>query len=254
MKTFQITKFGNIEITDTYVGDEEVRMLLVNAGQESATFLDPMMRNELVFPYTRALARVTELAPLKDRVLMMGGGAFSFPKYFISHYPDCSMDVVELHEEIYNIALDYFFLDELFEAYDLSKNGRLQIHIQDANQFIRNTGEKYDLIFNDAYNGVLPDQKMLAYDSTAQIKKCLNESGIYIINLIGSLQGTQSMQTVLSKEILKQLFAHVEVVQTEPFRRPDDRQNLLLLASDGPLPDVTGGVLGRKVPVDDFFG
>jgi spermidine synthase len=254
MKKFQITSFANIEIKDTYLGDEEVRMLLVDQGQESACFLNPMLRNELVFPYTKAFARVTELAPVRDRVLMLGGGAFSFPKFYISHYPEGAIDVVELHEEIYDIALDYFFLDELFETYDLKNTGRLKVHIQDAFAYIHNCRETYDLIFNDAYHGVRPDFKGLTFDTTAEIKKCLNESGIYILNLIGSMSGSQSMQTVLSKEILHQLFTHVEVVPVEPLRRPEDRQNLLLLASDSPLPDMGSGVLRRKIPIDDFFG
>lgn len=254
MKTFQITSFGNIEIADSYLGEDEIRMLIVDSGQESASFLDPLLRNELVFPYTKGFARVTELAPAKRKVLMLGGGAFSFPKYFVSHYPDSAMDVVELHEEIYNIALDYFFLDELFETYRLRESGRLKVHIGDAFAFVRSCRQQYDLIFNDTYHGIKPDFRVLAYDTTAEIKKCLTPSGIYIINLIGSMAGSMSMQTLLSKEILGQLFSHVEVVPIEPFRRPEERQNLLLLASDAPLPDVSGGVLRRKIPVDDFFG
>ena len=48
--------FGKAEIKEAYLRGEEVRLFLVEGTQESATYLHPLIKNELVFPYTKVFA------------------------------------------------------------------------------------------------------------------------------------------------------------------------------------------------------
>ena len=107
-----------IVIREVDENDQRIRYLLVNGGEESACYSEPGMHNELKFIYTRKLAQLFEIFPSFQNSLLIGGGGFSLPRYLISHYPDHTMDVVELSPQIVEIAKKYFFLEELREKYD----------------------------------------------------------------------------------------------------------------------------------------
>jgi len=230
--------FGHAEIKDSYWRGEEVRLLLIEGAQESACFLSPELRREPVFPYAKTFTSLLPSLDPQARLLMLGGGAFTMPSYVISHYPAMQMDVVELYREVYEVALDYFFLAELYMDYDLKKTRRLRVFLEDASHYIRHCGDTYDLVYDDAYQGILPDGKLLTYEAAVAIKKLLKPGGIFAINFIGPLQGMKSMGPILSRALLSRLFVNVDLRQTE-YRDPQDTgQNLLLLASDEALPET----------------
>ena len=78
------------------------------------------------------------------RVLFIGGGGFSGRKYFMQHYPNITVDVVEIYPKVVEVAKKYFFLDEL--------NPKLSIYTQDAREFRDDNQGKYDLIVLDAFS------------------------------------------------------------------------------------------------------
>lgn len=56
---------------------------------------------------------------IKD-VLLIGGGGFQFPKYFLSHQTG-NIDVVEINSILYGISKKYFFLKEVFNNMIINK-------------------------------------------------------------------------------------------------------------------------------------
>ena len=228
--------FGKAEIKEAYLRGEEVRLFLVEGTQESATYLHPLIKNELVFPYTKVFASLFSREMGACDVLMLGGGAFSVPKYLISHFPQVRMDVVELYREVYEMALDYFFLDELYEEYHLMENRRLQVFLEEGLHYLKACTKTYDIIYDDAYHGILPDSGLLSYEATVLMKKRLKEGGLLAINMIGALQGSSSMRALLSEEVLKRVFRNVELRQNMEIPPDLPSQNLILLGSDAPLP------------------
>ena len=54
---------------------------------------------------------------LEDRqindVLLIGGGAFDYPKYFLAHHQG-NIDVVEINKVLYDISNKYFYLEESY--------------------------------------------------------------------------------------------------------------------------------------------
>ncbi len=199
-------------------------------------YLAPGLRREPVFPYVASFVSLLPALKEDSRLLILGGGAFTMPAHIISHYPGMQVDVVELYREIYEIALDYFFLSELYTEYDLKKTLRLRVFLEDAAHFIRSAKKTYDLIYDDAYQGLLPADSLLTYEAAVSMKRLLRRDGILCINFIGALEGTKSMRPLLSRAILSKLFLHTELRQTENREPSDAKQNLLLLASDGELP------------------
>lgn len=236
------TDYGCLQITDTTYGGEPVRMLLVDGVQESATYLEKDLRDDLVFQYTRRIAALFgdyRFSPMK--VLLIGGAGFSLPKYFISHYPEGCMDVVELHGEMTEIAKRYFYLDDITEEYD-ARGKRLSIYRSDGLDFLKRLDKsrpgKYDLIINDAYIGNVLDRGLTSEKGVKLIHSALSENGVYCLNIITAMTGYLSMSGLLEKEIASGYFRNVGLIQSDPAREPSHRQNCLLLASDGELPDI----------------
>jgi hypothetical protein len=79
-------------------------------AKQSAMYLDDP--SALALPYTRYFRLVEHFVPEMRRLLVLGGGGFSFPKYALANYPNVSVDVVELDPGIVALARDYFELKD----------------------------------------------------------------------------------------------------------------------------------------------
>ena len=130
--------YGNndLEVVEKTEEGEAIRLLLVNGARESATYIDKAHRNDLVFRYAIGFNDVFEINKNLKDCLLLGGAGFSYPKYFISRFPDKTLDVVEIDEVMVNIAFKYFYLDELYDEYDLYENERLKIYVMDGLKFL----------------------------------------------------------------------------------------------------------------------
>ena len=47
-----------------------------------------------------------------NSVLVLGGGEFSYPKYYISHYSNKTMDVIEINPKLIDTSFEYLCLDK----------------------------------------------------------------------------------------------------------------------------------------------
>ena len=223
--------FGKIVISDEDTKDGNIRTLSVNGARESACYTEEGRHFELRFGYTLEFAQIMERADMNRRVLLIGGAGFSVPKYFVSHIHSGTMDVVELHGEMYDIAMQYFFLDELYRKYPRETEKRLRIIIDDGNQYIKNCSKSYDVILDDAYSGRVADSGLLSEGTIGRIADILSPDGVYAINLITPARGFGSMQASLTCSILKNHFRKVSMWQVDPGRKPTERQNCIIMAS-----------------------
>ena len=125
---FYRTKFGPAVVcTMTGPDGRLVRLLLVGRSVQSATYVDEEYRAEPVFDYYLAFDLMFDAKPDIERVLMVGGGGYAYPKHIIATRPEVHMDVVEIDPAITRIALADFYLAEyLFDfpfggTYDLGR-------------------------------------------------------------------------------------------------------------------------------------
>jgi len=211
-----------------------IRTLRVRGTNESATYLGDRYC-ELAFDYYRLFDRAFEGTNDTRRILMLGGGAYAWPKHVIATRPDAHLDVVELDPEVTRLARRWFYLDRLFEDFDLAATGRLAIHHADATDFLREAGEKglgpWDAIVNDCFRGGLPVWDLLTPDVLAAAHALLAPGGRYLVNVVASLEepGIEPLRQTVAA--LADVWAHVHVVPTTlaDFER---RQNVLVVATD----------------------
>lgn len=108
------TLFGEAGVFNVETSDgTPLRMLSIGDGFQSATFVGER-RFEPPFAYCRALDQLLfDAAPHAKRILLLGGGAFSYPKHALTTHPSATMDVVEIDPAVVEIARKHFYLEEL---------------------------------------------------------------------------------------------------------------------------------------------
>ena len=235
VKTSIDTQYGRALVFNGYYNDQFVRYLNLDSGFESATFIDKDKRNELVFEYTAAYNLMFKSQNDINNVLLIGGAGYSYPKYYISHFNDKVMDVVEIDGEITNVAKKYFYLDDLIKEYKTDENHRLNLYTEDGRTYLNNNTKKYDAILNDAFSGKNPAKTLTTKETIIKIKESLVDNGVYLTNVIGAPEGKKSRFVRAEVNTLKQVFKNVYVVRVNPETNVEDEQNLMVIATDADI-------------------
>ncbi len=225
------TERGEITVRDCVMEGVELRLLLVRDVQESAVFLEREKRHDAPFRYIDSFMDIVAKHPHPDRVLLIGGAGFAFPRTFFGSGQKGTLDVVELDPRMVKLARRFFFLDDLEREFDLKKNGRLNIHIQDGTEYLESTDEKYDIILNDAYIGNTPDRGLSSDDGMALCRAHLKEGGILVVNVITTLIGEGSMPGIISRNAMEGYFDHVTLYPCNPSMHELCRQNCMLVGT-----------------------
>ena len=143
---------------------------------------------------------------------MIGGAGFSYPRYFVYKYPDKKIDVVEIDEKVIEIAKKYFNLDNVLNDKKINAKERFNVICNDGRIYLNTCSKKYDAIMNDAFLGLTPPASLTTLEAIQNVKKCLNEGGIYAINVVGSLEGKDSRFFRAEINTLKQVFNNVYII------------------------------------------
>ncbi len=218
-------------------------------GRQSAMYLDDT--TELALPYTRFYRLAEQYHPAMRRMLVLGGGGYSFPKYALAHYPGLQVDVVELDPGITALARSHF---------DLKDHPRLRIIEEDARTFLQRVDSRYDVIICDVFTShySIPFH-LVTVEAIALMRSALTPDGVVLVNLLASQEGGSS-------RFYKALYATFRTafpkVQPYAVADPADRnlwQNLILAASNRLPTDTTEDAELQKMlthalpaPADDI--
>lgn len=216
------TEYGLFQVVD----QKDRRILLCDSHVESAVYVGPEKEKELVFPYMQRFSYAFAVNPGIHKTLLIGGGAFSYPRYYLERYPDCTIDVVEISKDVLAIDEKYFGLDEI-------RNDRMKIVMEDGISYLKRSSVKYDLIINDAFTGSREEGRR--EEDIDIVHAHLTDAGIYLINTAASLKGLHSFFCAHFRKELKARFKYTAVLQCEEDRSVYEKQNLLLIASDKSL-------------------
>lgn len=193
---------------------------------QSAMYLDDTL--ELVHEYTKFYDLFLSFNPDLKEALMLGGAAFSYPRYFLQTYPEKRMDVVELDGAAVRLATEYFNLNP--------QEPRLNIFVQDARPFLRQNKKKYGAIFFDAFsaNGMIP-QQLTTVEFVKDIYTGLSENGVVIVNLISPISGYDSRLLRSIYKTYAQVFPNLYLFKVHNDFPDDKTQNLILVADKNPI-------------------
>lgn len=258
----------SIEVCEGLYNEERMRLLLVDGAMQSAQYLDPLLEDELAFEYMREFEWAFRLHPSARRVLLIGGGGFAYPRFFLKNYPEKSIDVIELSPTIVEIAREYFGLRTLEAQYP----DRLRVIVGDGHRYLEKLSAtftspdapagaanaddrevhsaaeaklsskeetnsdtasnklRYDTILNDAYIGHKSSASMQA--SAQLFHQCLTDGGLYAANMVTALRGLHSIQMRRERKNFQKVFAYTFLMQCDDEISPFVPQNNIFFASD----------------------
>ncbi len=227
--------YGTIRIEDRFIGKQLVRLLFVNDAIETASYLTEGKEYDLFSDYLKGFNWIFRINPDIQKTLLIGGGGFAYPKYYIHTFPDKTIDVIEMNPTMVELAHDFFGLDQLIEKYDLENTKRLGIFIDRGERYLRETETTYDAILNDAYVGKSFNTGLQSEKGLASIRAHLNPGGIYVINFVGVPKGILSGKLKRTQRRLRKYFRYTFMMPATENISPYERQNCLIFASDREL-------------------
>ncbi|MHC1743447.1 MAG: fused MFS/spermidine synthase [Syntrophobacteraceae bacterium] len=209
----------------------------------SSMYLDDPQK--LVLRYTRFFTLAEYWRPRMTRALVLGGGAYSFPRYLLSRHPQLHMDVVELDPGVTDIARRFFHLEDM---------PGLRIHHEDARTFINRDQEPYDVIFMDVFNSQYSVPfHLTTLETVTRLHGLLKEDGIVIMNAISAIEGPLGRFLRAEAATYRAVFKQVHLYPLFAAADGARKQNVLLVAtkSEDELPtsppddELAGYLAGR---------
>ena len=214
----------NVELASQ---DGTERLLRMDTLRHAYVDLDDPTRLE--FRYTRLLGDVADaVAPAAQPIeaLHIGGGGFTLPRYIDATRPDSRHRVLELDPVVLAVAE---------EELGLETSEDLEVVIGDARLGL--AGEpagRYDLAIGDAFGGPAVPWHLTTREFVSQVQRVLRPGGIYAANIIDypPLDLARAQLATFAE-----VFEHVAVYGPSSRIAGTSGGNVILLASDEPLPE-----------------
>lgn len=173
------TPSASYRISDIQYNGRPIRALAAGpGGLQSGVYRNGS--DDLVFGYTQKMADLVAVAPVKESVLILGGGSFTLPQHLAKKYPNARIDVVEIDPELANIARKYF---------NYKDPANVRIITQDARIFLNNNTTQYDIVLVDVYNDDFIPFTLASVEYAKVLRQAVKPSGLVAVNVIASNNG-----------------------------------------------------------------
>ena len=260
-RTVVESEYNSIRIYDAVEAgtQRDMRVLELNNYRNSGMYLD---NGEPAFEYLQFFRLPEHFVPGFKKSLLIGAGAYSFPKYYLARYPDATLDVAEIDPKLTELARQHFALVD---------NPRMHVFHEDGRTYLNRCREHYDVIYFDVFRSMysVPDH-LTTIECARQAARCLTDHGVAVYNLLGAVDGQSSRFIRAEIMTLKQVFPHVSVFLVQDGQDRKGAQNIICVASkdapasltnsDPELDRMLGSSLIREelsfntpILTDDFF-
>jgi len=159
------------------------------------------------------------------RVLVIGGGGYTLPRWIEHTLPEVRVDVVEIDPGVTEVAHRELGLPRLTS---------IRSHHMDGRQFVRERAKKgdYQLVVQDAVNDLSVPYHLMTKEYNDAIKATLAPGGTYLLTLIEPIGDGELWRAAV--HTLRQSFQHVELIAPHDFAT-NERVVFIVYASDQPL-------------------
>ncbi len=127
-----------------------------------------------VYQYLQAMLLGLLYQPDPQRALMLGLGGGSLVHALLSYSASLQVCVVELRQQVRDIASEYFLLPD---------TQRLTITISDALEYLCQESTPSDLIFTDLFSDSGMQHQQLQKEYLEQCYRLLSDQGVLVLNL-----------------------------------------------------------------------
>ena len=204
-----------------YGKGKDVRIMRLGNVINSGIYLD---NDELFLPYTRYFRLVRHFRSDSRNALMIGGGAFVYPRDYLHQSPLATMDVVEIDPRLTELARQYFGLHD---------DTRLRVINQDGRTFLNQSHNRYDVIFCDAFSSYLIPYQLTTQESVEHLHRVLKDNGVVLVNIISSIEGDEGRFLRAEYATFRTVFPQVFLFATHSVDNGKIFQNIILVAIKG---------------------
>jgi tetratricopeptide (TPR) repeat protein/spermidine synthase len=202
-------------------------MLLDKLIHSTVNMEDPL---DLGYEYGGAYAEIMRRAvPDGEPVaaLFLGGGGYVLPRYVESTYPGSHIEVAEIDPVVTEAA---------YEALGLSRSSTVRCFDMDARNRVtdllraKHAGQDvpaFDFVLSDAFDDFSVPFHLTTLEFTEQIRELLTDEGVYVMNLIDSLESGSFLRAV--EATCQQVFPHVDVFAAS--KDPQKRSTFIVVCS-----------------------
>jgi hypothetical protein len=268
-------RLGTAELVPDLDRADSWLLFVDGVPQSGVDLADP---GYLEFEYVRRIGHVADLAfppgePL--RVLHLGGGALTLPRYLQHTRPGSRQLVAELDDALTGLVREHL---------PLPAGHRIRVRAADARAVAESVHPaSYDLVIADVFAGAVTPAHLTTAEFTAATARALRPGGVYAVNVAGgqlspggTTPSTPRAHRGLSGEearisdvrspggttprqgldearsavaTVRSVYAHTCMIAEASVLRGRRRGNLVIFGSDQPLPVAA---LARAVAGDPF--
>jgi spermidine synthase len=163
--------FGTIVVTEDENG---LRVLRFGQRGPRQSVVRPGDPDYLALPYARVAFTGLALCEEPRRILVVGLGGGTLPMFLHKHYPEATIDAVDIDPGVVDVAKKFFGFseDEFMHAY-----------VGDGRQFIEQFRQPYDAIFLDAYGGDSVPAHLTTQEFLRAVRRVLRPDGVVVGNV-----------------------------------------------------------------------
>ncbi len=163
--------FHNITVVESKIG----RFLKYLDTYQAGFINTPSYKGNL--PYINYFLIPYLMNKTVKNILLVGFGSGILVNQFEKLFDLNSIDVVDIEENIFEIAEKYF---------DFKKSDKVNFHLQDALIYLKTIKKKYDLIVVDVAGDEGIDERFCSNDYLKLVNSRLKKGGIFVSNLPSS--------------------------------------------------------------------
>ena len=181
------SRYFSLAVDDDVLDGRDVKVLVLDRLVHSAIDLDDPSflhypHERIQGDFTRAAAADARAASRTPRILVIGGGGYSFPRWVESQSDlhDVIIDVVEIDPAVTEIAHDLL---------GLSRGTRINSIHMDGRQYVKGApAASYDLVIQDAVNDFSVPYHLMTAEYNALIQRLLQPDGVYLLTVIDAME------------------------------------------------------------------
>ncbi|MEW5785168.1 MAG: fused MFS/spermidine synthase [Bacillota bacterium] len=159
------------------------------------------------------------------RICMIGLGGGTLPRQFLRDYPELLLTTVEIDPVVVEVAFRYF---------DLPKDNRHLIIVDDGRNYLEQCGECYDAILLDAFFARSIPYRLFTCDFFISCAGRLTPQGLLAVNINGALAGPGSTLCRSICKTLSRVFPELYLFAAKK-ETPAQFQNVIVFAPLHPL-------------------
>ncbi len=165
------SRYNNIVVTDDGRGLRTLSFARYGARQSVVKVGDP---DHLELPYVRGMLVGLAFTEDAKRILIVGLGGGSIPTFLHKHYPQMTIDVVDIDPEVVAVAKKFFGFRE---------DDKMHAYVDDGRRFIEACRNPYDIIYLDAYGANNVPYALTTQEFLQAVRRALSPRGFVVANV-----------------------------------------------------------------------